>query len=243
MEVEQPYKNHNGGCLKFGPDGYLYIGLGDGGGAGDPEGNGQDLSTLLGKILRIDVSNSTHEAPYVIPEDNPFLDTSNDYKKEIWAYGFRNPWRFSFDRVTGDLWVGDVGQDSWEEIDIVKAGANYGWDIMEGRYCYPPSINSCNLTGLSSPIWEYSHEDGCSVIGGYVYRGTRAPSLYGKYLYADYCSGRIWSLQYEGEKAVENLELIKADIDITSFAEDRAGEVYFLTGEGKIYRLLTNPNP
>lgn len=237
LEVEQPYANHNGGCIKFGPDYYLYIGLGDGGGAGDPKNNGQNLNSLLGKILRIDVDNSTPETPYTIPPDNPFVNNENGYKEEIWAYGFRNPWRFSFDSVTGELWVGDVGQDKWEEIDIVNSGANYGWNIMEGGHCYSTSSGKCNDADLAAPLWEYSHDDGCSVIGGYVYRGQRLGTLFGLYLYADYCSGNVWALRYDGEQVIENLELSHADLNITSFGEGQSGEIYILTEQGRIYRL------
>ena len=176
LEIEQPYRNHNGGQLAFGPDGFLYIGLGDGGAAGDPMGHGRNTKTLLGSILRIDVSESTPETPYTIPADNPLLDDS-DARPEIWAYGLRNPWRFSFDRETGQLWAGDVGQNSLEEVDLVERGGDYGWNTLEGTRCFSPRT-SCDSTGTVPPVWEYpTGEEGCSVIGGYVYRGERIPSL------------------------------------------------------------------
>ena len=195
LEVEQPYANHNGGQIAFGPDGYLYIGLGDGGSAGDPLGSGQDTSTLLGSILRIDVSNATATRPYAIPPDNPFADGGG--RPEIWAYGLRNPWRFSFDRETGDLWAGDVGQNEWEEIDIIQRGGNYGWNILEGDHCFSPRDN-CDREGTIPPVWEYSLDGTpCSVIGGYVYRGDAIPWLRGAYIYGDFCSGKVHALRYQ----------------------------------------------
>ncbi|MGZ4885701.1 MAG: PQQ-dependent sugar dehydrogenase, partial [Halobacteriota archaeon] len=191
LQVGQPFSNHNGGQISFGPDGYLYIGLGDGGGAGDPLGNGQNRSTLLGKILRIDVNSASGSLNYSIPRDNPFVGNNQGFREEIYAYGLRNPWRFSFDPTTGLLWVGDVGQDRIEEVDIVKSGGNYGWNIMEGSSCYSPP-SGCNQTGLSLPIWEYNHSIGYSVTGGFVYRGAALPELVGSYVYGDYGSGRIW---------------------------------------------------
>ena len=238
LEVAQPYANHNGGQLAFGPDGYLYIGLGDGGSAGDPQGNGQDTSTLLGAILRIDVSEATVAQPYAIPPDNPFA--AGGGRPEIWAYGLRNPWRFSFDRGTGELWVGDVGQNRWEEIDVIEPGGNYGWDVMEGNHCFEPS-SGCQEGGLIPPVWEYTLEgDACSVIGGYVYRGSAIPSLTGWYIYGDFCTGEIFGLRRDGSDVI-NLLLADTDNRIASFGEDNDGELYVLMqGEG-VYRLTSNP--
>lgn len=236
MEIEQPYSNHNGGQLAFGPDGYLYIALGDGGSAGDPEGNGQNLGTLLGSILRIDVSGLSGPGDYEIPADNPFVDTEGA-RAEIWAFGLRNPWRFSFDLETGRLWAGDVGQNLWEEIDIIAKGANYGWNIMEGSHCYSPSTG-CNQSGLTLPIVEYGHSQGCSVTGGYVYRADEIPSLQGYYIYGDYCSGNIWALVYDGSAVTENKLLVDSSLSITSFGEDLAGNLYILSRQGGIYTLV-----
>ncbi|MDA1280663.1 MAG: PQQ-dependent sugar dehydrogenase, partial [Chloroflexi bacterium] len=198
LEVPQPFSNHNGGSLVFGPDGYLYLGLGDGGSGGDPQGHGQNPTTLLGSIIRIDVDTTSNTKKYGIPAGNPFAtspDGPNDPRPEIWAYGLRNPWRFSFDRTSGDLWVGDVGQNAWEEVNVVESGGNYGWNILEGKHCFEPSSN-CNPTGTILPITEYSHSGGnCSVTGGHVSRSSAIPELTGVYLYADYCSGRIWGLR------------------------------------------------
>jgi glucose/arabinose dehydrogenase len=181
LEISQPFSNHKGGQLAFGADGYLYIGVGDGGSEGDPSGNGQNISTLLGKILRINVDSSSAGRNYSIPSDNPFVGNSLGYREEIYAYGLRNPWRFSFDSATGLLWVGDVGQDRFEEIDIGAKGKNYGWNIMEGSLCYNPSTD-CNETGLELPIWNYTHDVGNAIIGGYVYHGSALPSLIGDYV-------------------------------------------------------------
>lgn len=237
MEVAQPFSNHNGGQLAFGPDGYLYIGLGDGGSAGDPQGNGQNLGTLLGKILRIDVSGLSGPGDYEIPADNPFVDTEGA-RAEIWAFGLRNPWRFSFDSETGLLWAGDVGQGSWEEIDIIAKGANYGWNTMEGLHCYSPSTG-CDQSGLTLPIAEYDHSQGrCSVTGGYVYRGDQIASLQGYYIYGDYCTGDIWALSYDGSVVTDNMLLTESGLSITSFGEDLAGNLYILDRQGGIYTLV-----
>jgi glucose/arabinose dehydrogenase len=235
MEVEQPFSNHNGGQLAFGPDGYLYVGLGDGGSGGDPQGNGQNLDTLLGSILRIDVGGLSETGGYEIPVDNPFVDTAGALA-EIWAFGLRNPWRFSFDRETGLLWAGDVGQNAWEEIDIIIKGANYGWNIMEGFHCYSPNIG-CDQSGLVLPLVEYDHSPGCSVTGGYVYRGDKIPTLQGDYIYGDYCSGNIWALGYDGKVVTRNILLVKSGLSITSFGEDLAGNLYILSREGGIYTI------
>ena len=240
LEIGQPYANHNGGQIAFGPDGYLYVGLGDGGSAGDPLGNGQATSTLLGSILRIDVSSATPVQPYVIPRDNPFAGGGG--RGEIWAYGLRNPWRFSFDRETGDLWTGDVGQNRWEEIDLIERGGNYGWNVLEGNHCFAPREN-CDSEGTIPPVWEYSLDgQPCSVIGGYVYRGEAIPWLRGAYIYGDFCSGKIFGLRYQDGEVTEHKELADTGLRIMSFAEDNAGELYLLSqGEG-VYRLVAGPS-
>lgn len=237
LEVDQPYSNHNGGHLVFGPDGMLYVGLGDGGAAGDPQSNGQDLSTLLGSILRIDVRrlDGVGGGGYAIPEDNPFASSEGDAREEIWAYGLRNPWRFSFDRETGDLWAADVGQDLYEEVDIIRPGLNYGWNVMEGSHCFRRA--NCDALGLEMPIVEYGHNDGCSVTGGHVYRGERLPTLYGAYVYGDFCTGKVWALRFDGRVVTEQMEIADTDLSISSFGEDASGEVYVLTFEGGIFRF------
>ena len=231
LEIAQPYDNHNGGQLAFGPDGYLYIGMGDGGSGGDPQRNGQNRNALLGKLLRIDVADRTR---YRVPADNPFAAAGG--RGEIWAYGLRNPWRFSFDTQTGALWLGDVGQDSYEEIDVVTRGANYGWNVTEGFHCY--NASRCNMTGLTAPVAEYDHAEGCSVTGGFVNRSA-ASELNGAYFFADYCTGRIWGLRLQGGRVVALTQVAKAAFQIGSFAQDRAGEVYVLqySGSGGIYRV------
>ncbi|MDE2838975.1 MAG: PQQ-dependent sugar dehydrogenase [Chloroflexota bacterium] len=232
LEVAQPYSNHNGGMIAFGPDGMLYVALGDGGSAGDPQRNGQDIGTLLGNILRIDVTQREGGRAYAIPADNPFAGRS-DARGEIWAFGLRNPWRFSFDRETGDLWTGDVGQNALEEVDIVQRGGNYGWNVMEGSLCFRPA--ACDPSPFAAPVTEYGRDAGCSITGGYVYRGQRLPELRGVYLYGDYCSGRIWGLRWDGERVTEQAQLARADFQIPSFGEDGAGEVYVLGFDGGIY--------
>lgn len=244
LTVNQPASNHNGGCLAFGPDGYLYVALGDGGGSGDTYANGQNLATLLGSILRIDVNSADTGLAYHIPEDNPFLATPNA-RGEIWAYGLRNPWRFSFDSLTGVLWAGDVGQGAYEEIDIIEPGGNYGWNIMEASHCYPPG-SLCNSAGLTFPVWEYDRTQGQSVTGGYVYRGSRLPELFGLYVYADYVQGRIWALEYDGTWVRGNVLLADAPFTISSFGVDVDDELYFTSlNTGRIYRLdyVTPPTP
>ena len=256
LQIPQPAGNHNGGQLAFGPDGYLYVGLGDGGRGGDPFGNGQDLGTLLGSILRIDVSEASPDRPYTVPGDNPFVGTAGALG-EIWAYGLRNPWRFSFDpgygdsessdsesgdSETGQLWVGDVGQNNREEIDLVKKGLNYGWNAMEGTACFSPKTK-CDQTGLEMPVAEYGREGGCSIIGGYVYRGRLIPSLYGAYVFGDFCSGSVWGIRLpwgmlnEGAEP-EHLLLVDSNLNITSFGVDQAGEIYVLSRDTGIYKLV-----
>ncbi len=236
LTVGQPESNHNGGCLQFGPDGDLYIGLGDGGGAGDPFHNGQNLGTLLGSILRIGVDFADDGLAYHIPDDNPFVDLPAA-RHEIWCYGMRNPWRFSFDVPTGRLWCGDVGQSAYEEIDIIQKGKNYGWNIMEASHCYPSGA-SCNTTGLTYPIWEYGRTLGQSTTGGYVYRGSRLPELYGLYIYADYVQGRIWALDYDGAVVRDNVLIYDATFTVSSFGVDAQDELYFTSlGTGRVYQL------
>lgn len=232
LRLDQPYSNHNGGQIAFGPDGYLYIGFGDGGSGGDPQGNGQNTSTLLGAMLRIDVGNGV-SGTYSIPPGNPFA--SGGGAPEIYAWGLRNPWRWSFDRQTGELWVGDVGQNNYEEIDKVEAGKNYGWNIMEGLHCYSPS-SGCNQAGLTLPVAEYDHTEGVAVTGGYVYRGTEVPSLQGLYIYGDYGSGRIWAL-VQGNNQYSAMQLIDTSYYIPSFAEAHDGELYVLDMGGAIYKI------
>jgi glucose/arabinose dehydrogenase len=248
IEIPQPYANHNGGMLAFGPDGYLYIGMGDGGSGGDPDNNAQDLTKLLGKMLRIDVNDTTATTHYVIPSDNPYAQDPGSSRKEIWALGFRNPWRFSFNGANGALWVGDVGQDTREEIDIVEKGKNYGWRIMEGTICHDPP-SGCNQTGLVLPIKDYSHALGDAVVGGYIYHGLRRPGYAGAYIYGDYGSGRIWLLRYGGGVVTADSLITQIPYSITSFGVDRYEELYVVTdalsGSG-ILRFpggLTGENP
>lgn len=235
LTYDQPASNHNGGGLAFGPDGYLYISTGDGGGAGNPFRTAGDPRSLLGKLLRIDVA----QLPYRIPAGNPFAGR-NDARPEIWALGLRNPWRFAFDRSTGDLYIADVGQNQYEEVNRQEAGSrggtNYGWSIMEGEHCFPAGT-ACNTSGLERPIVEYSHALGCSVTGGVVYRGARYPALLGKYLFGDYCSGRIWALGATGPDKWEMTELLQTQMRIASFGEDEAGEAYVVDHGGSLYRI------
>jgi len=238
--VDQPYHNHNGGQMGFGPDGYLYISFGDGGSAGDPEGNGQNLSTLLGSIIRIDIDNPSNDLNYGIPSDNPFIAPLNA-RDEIYAYGLRNVWKFSWDLETGLLWAADVGQNEWEEIDIIYSGLNYGWNEMEGNHCYPPGSN-CNPNNFEPPVWEYElYVDGvCSVTGGYVYRGSNLWMLEGKYIYGDWCTGDIWALTHEGNFGQNiNEHLLQSGINITSFGLDENNEILFC-GNGNIYKLTSD---
>jgi glucose/arabinose dehydrogenase len=238
LEINQPYPNHNGGMVAFGPDGYLYIGTGDGGSGGDPLNNAQDRMSLLGKILRIDVDGSTPTTAYRIPADNPFVGSG--YREEIWAYGLRNPWRFSFDVPTGALWAGDVGQGAKEEIDIIERGKNYGWRIMEGTLCYAPSVG-CDTTGLTLPVKDYGRDLGSAVTGGAVYRGSRRPELAGAYIYGDFGSGRIWKLRGVGGSLTEDALVFQAPFAVSSFGMDQSGELYIAaysySGTTGIYRF------
>jgi glucose/arabinose dehydrogenase len=228
LSQPQPYANHNGGAIAFGPDGYLYISFGDGGSGGDPHGNGQSLATALGKILRIDIDATEGGRPYAIPDDNPFVAVAGA-EPAIWLYGLRNPWRMSFDRATGDLWIGDVGQSAWEEIDVARAGTgglNYGWNRMEGSHCFRPA-SRCEVSGLTLPVAEYSHDGGnCTVIGGGVYRGAAQPALGGGYLFGDYCSGRIWAIDPGRNGPTKPVLVAESGATLSSFGEDEAGELY-----------------
>jgi glucose/arabinose dehydrogenase len=240
LTVEQPFSNHNGGQILFGPDGLLYLGLGDGGGSGDPSGRGQSLTDLLGNILRVDVGSAPG---YTIPPDNPF-DGVAAARSEIWSFGLRNPWRFTFDPATGDLYVADVGQGAWEEIDVVSAAegagrrANFGWNLTEGRHCY--ANPGCDTTGITLPMLEYSHEEGCSITGGFVYRGAAIPALQGHYFYADYCRGWVRSLRMEGGQVVESHQwpTLAPGGTIPSFGRDAAGELYVMNAEGRVFRIV-----
>lgn len=239
LSQPQPFSNHNGGRIAFGPDGMLYIGMGDGGSGGDPQGHGQNPATLLGSILRIDVDAGS---PYAIPADNPFVSHPTA-RRETWAYGLRNPWRFSFDRATGDLYIGDVGQNALEEISFQPGGSgggvNYGWNTMEGSACYSPATG-CDPTGLEPPIFEYSHGEGCSVSGGYVYRGTDVPGLTGRYLFADFCETWVRSFRLSGGVAVDLIDH-SAEFGqipgIVSFGEDALGELYVISLDGTVYKI------
>jgi glucose/arabinose dehydrogenase len=242
IEIGQPYPNHNGGQVAFGPDGMLYIAMGDGGSAGDPHGNAQDTRSLLGKLLRIDIS----KRPYAIPRDNPFASGANSARGEIFAFGLRNPWRFSFDRANGELWAGDVGQNTYEEIDRIEKGKNYGWDCREAMHPFMPASERCELCktahDLVDPVWEYGRSEGISVTGGYVYRGRALPDLVGWYIYADYAMGNVWALRLENGKA-ENRLLVDTNILISSFGVDEDAELYLCAhdpsdGPTKIYRLV-----
>ena len=256
LEVEQTNGYHNGGALLFGPDGMLYLGIGDGGTIaapgsrtaiqGDPLGHGQNLETLLGTVVRIDVRGATADAPYAIPPDNPFRDRE-DARPEIWAYGLRNPWRMSFDRATGILWAGDAGERRREEIDVVRAGANYGWNAMEGTLCFSPR-EGCDRAGLALPVHEYDHDldGGCAIVGGYVYRGEAIPALRGWYVFTDYCHSRIRAIPAGRAAAGEEPEPLflweRGPNAVVSFMEDAAGELYVVSHQtARIYRVIADP--
>jgi glucose/arabinose dehydrogenase len=263
MEVPQPFENHKGGQVSFGPDGFLYIGLGDGGRGNDPFNNAQNTASLLGKILRIDVNTRTsvnsrgkpETLPYGVPADNPFAGEPDLYeygvRKEIWAYGLRNPWRFSWDRETGEMWAGDVGQDQWEEVDLIVKGGNYGWCVREGFHHFKPGPLGARYV---DPVIEYPHKPellvqsrfsghsiGASVTGGFVYRGKKYPALHGVYVYADYALGTIWGFRYQQGKLVEHGTLLDQPKNIASFAQALNGELYALGYDGHIYSI-TVPN-
>ena len=236
LTFPQPFANHKGGSLVFGPDGYLYIGTGDGGSAGDPNKNGQNLNSLLGKMLRIDVNTPGNGKLYSIPSDNPFYGNKQGHKEEIYAYGFRNPWKYSFDKLRGWLWVADVGQDKVEEIDIVKKGENYGWNLMEGSLGYPSGVKT-SIAGLINPIWEYQHDLGKSITGGYAYYGSRTPMLNGAYVYGDFITGRIWELRVDTAMKASNKIILNTKLNISSFGLDQENELYIVDYNGKIYKL------
>ena len=244
MEIPQPFKNHNGGSMEFGPDGHLYIALGDGGDRNDPNANGQNLSTLLGSILRIDVDQTTDGKNYGIPSDNPFVGRK-DARAEIFAYGVRNPWRIAFDKKTGVLWASDVGQELWEEIDLIEKGGNYGWSVREGSHGFGNRLMADDASDPIEPIWEYDHQIGKSITGGRVYRSDREDKLAGKYLYADYVTGSVWALTYDAAsgKATRNEQVVPDSIPVLSFGEDEKGEVYLLTNSPRgesIYRFVSD---
>jgi glucose/arabinose dehydrogenase len=243
LTADQPYPNHNGGQILFGPDGFLYLGLGDGGSANDPEGRAQDLGDLLGSILRVDVQSGTS---YTVPADNPFAGQAG-ISPEVWSYGLRNPWRFSFDRATDDLYIGDVGQNAYEEVDIAPGasgsgkGANFGWNIMEGRHCLTDP--QCDQAGLTLPDFEYGHDQGCSIAGGYVYRGPAIPALQGLYFYGDFCQGWVRSLRYAAGAAIEVTDWpsLRPGGSVLSFGEDAAGELYVLSSSGSVFKFVPDP--
>lgn len=243
LTATQPYANHNGGQLVFGPDGLLYLGLGDGGSGGDPQGRGQDRSDLLGSILRLDVQAGSS---YTVPPDNPFIGQAG-VRPEIWSYGLRNPWRFSFDRGTGDLYIADVGESQFEEVDVSPAaggagkGVNYGWNIMEGKHCF--GTGQCDQAGLTLPAYEYTHAQGCSITGGYVYRGSAIPALQGLYFFADFCQGWVRSFRYIGGVAdeVTDWRVLQPGGSITSFGEDAAAELYLMTSSGRVLKIVPEP--
>jgi glucose/arabinose dehydrogenase len=239
--THRAFGNHKGGLVAFGTDGFLYVAPGDGGGGGDPLGNGQNLNTLLGKLLRIDVGNASVAQPYAIPPQNPFAGQA-DRRGEIWAYGLRNPWRYAFDEATGLLYIGDVGQNRREEVNVAAAGAaglNYGWNIAEGSLCFP--IDPCDLAGLTPPVLEYAHDasGGCSITGGFVYRGVAIPELQGRYFYSDFCNGWLRSFVHVEGAAIEQVDWnIPAVGQIFSFGQDGAKELYMLASTGRIHRIV-----
>ncbi|MFP6595495.1 MAG: PQQ-dependent sugar dehydrogenase [Dehalococcoidia bacterium] len=236
LEIEEPFSNHNGGMIEFGPDGMLYIGVGDGGSDGDPNGNGQNPGTLLGSVLRIHPQSARQGDSYTVPETNPFVGSSEGLR-EIWAYGFRNPWRFSFDKVTGDLWLADVGQQLREEVDLVIRGGDYGWNRLEGSRYFSPR-RDCDDTGTIAPLAEYDHTFGCSISGGYVHRGESIDWLKGVYLYGDLRSGRIWALKYFDGEVISDVLLTDTKVEITSFGQDADGELYVTGFDGGVYRIV-----
>jgi glucose/arabinose dehydrogenase len=235
--VDQPYANHNGGDLLFGPDGFLYAFFGDGGGGGDPQNNGQSRETLLGKVLRLDIDRPNGDRAYSAPAGNPFAEDVG--RDEIWLMGLRNPWRASFDKANGDLWIGDVGQGAWEEIDVARAGVgglNFGWDRMEGNHCYPRGAE-CSTEGLATPVTEYGRDLGSTVVGGYVYRGSAFPKLVGAYLFADYGSGRIFAIDPASDGFRDPVEVGGGSGGISSFGEDASGELYVTLLDGTVSRI------
>ena len=238
LTLPQPFPNHNGGQLAFGPDGYLYIGMGDGGSGNDPKGNGQSLAALLGKMLRINIDVAGEGKAYAIPPDNPFVG-NNHAAPEFWAYGLRNPWRFSFDGATGFLFAGDVGQNAREEIDLIQKGKNYGWNIMEGTICTPGVNPACNKSGLELPLVDYPRSEGITVIGGYVYRGKAIPGLNGVYFYADFGNGKVWGFRYDGKSVTDRRLILETGRQISSFGEDDQHELYLVDYAGEILKITS----
>lgn len=237
LEFSQPFSNHNGGQLAFGPDGFLYIASGDGGSGGDPQNHGQRRETLLGAILRIDVDQQANGKNYGIPGDNPFAGNGSGHAEEIYAYGLRNPWRMSFDSETGTLWAADVGQNRFEEVNIIKNGGNYGWRTMEGFNCFNPATG-CDQAGLEMPVWEYSQTNGDrSITGGFVYRGKEVDQLKGLYVYGDFVSRRIWALDFSNLQNPKNTEIFRPDFAVASFGVDQDNELYICGFDGKIYKF------
>jgi quinoprotein glucose dehydrogenase len=240
MRIDQPWGNHNGGTIVFGPDAMLYVALGDGGARADRGGNGQNLGTLLGSVLRIDVRHASEEEPYLVPDDNPFVGAEGA-RGEIWAYGLRNPWRISFDRANGDLWCGDVGQDVWEEVDRLVRGGNYGWPLEEGLHVFPPdrADTSDDPENLIPPVAEYRHTAGISVTGGYVYRGESMPWLVGRYVYGDFAFRTVWAVREDRDGGEHDVIRIgTAPSALASFAETPDGEHLALCFDGRIYRMI-----
>ena len=240
LEIPHPDLTHFGGQLGFGSDGYLYLSIGDGSRSGDRQGNAQDKATLLGSILRIDVSSASETEKYRIPPDNPFVGVPGA-RDEIWAYGLRNTWRWSIDQETGIMWAADAGQITWEEVNIIRKGLNYGWNTLEGRQCFSPPVD-CDDTDLEPPVVTYGRLDGCAIIGGFVYRGDQITSLVGAYIYGDFCSGRIWALWYNGASITKHQRILDTDLVITSFGQDLAGNIYVLNAANQqfpfvLYRL------
>jgi uncharacterized repeat protein (TIGR03806 family) len=239
MQWTKPYGNHNGGCLRFGPDGQLYISVGDGGLGGDPHANAQNLEVLNGKILRIDIDRKDTGKNYAVPKNNPFADRGGKVRGEIWAYGLRNVWRYSFDRTTGTLWAADVGQDRHEEIDVIVRGGNYGWNIREGKHALDPNAERSAVGEFIEPVLDYPRAEGKSVTGGQVYRGRRLQGLIGAYLYGDFISGNVWALRWDGKKVTSNAKIARTSLLISAFGEDEAGEAYFTSFDGFVYRFRT----
>ena len=239
LRIDQPFANHNGGALQFGPDGYLYIATGDGGAAGDPHENAQDLGTMLGKLLRIDVDARSGDRPYAIPDDNPFIDRDGAVP-EIWAYGLRNPWRFSFDEATDSVLIADVGQGEHEEINVSpagEAGLNYGWNVLEGPDCY--EADDCDTSGMVLPVAYYTHDEGCSITGGHVYRGERFPDMAGGYFVGDYCSGTMWALSADRPRSNPLVKVLESERSISSFGLDEDGEMYLTDlASGEVLHLV-----
>jgi glucose/arabinose dehydrogenase len=243
LKMADQFGNHNGGGLAFGPEGYLYISTGDGGGGGDPLDSGRNLDTLLAKVLRIDIDARGPDSPYTIPGDNPFVQTDGA-RQEIWLTGLRNPWRIRFDRATGDLWIGDVGQGEREEIDVARAGVgglDFGWNVLEGSACFRDPGDDCRTEGLTPPVTEYGHDEGCSVTGGTVYRGEGQPALGGWYVFADYCSGRFWVVDAAGDELAEPTFALDSERSISAIAEDAAGELYVTDhAGGELLRVVVD---